>query len=392
VREVAHENEHDQEPDDRSRVNVYLPLWMQHIPTKAVKRGWITALVVCGVIGAVAVVSQRSDSKISQELNDSNQFNLAKQSREHIIVPDVSESENRPEEPDFRALENLWGNLGVSITGQLKYVADVKELPVSDTDVPFLWHVPFGGGRVAMAYMEACLKLMQTGAEEPYFEGLEKVEVATGNYINANTFTLEGIKAAEKDGLLSSDVPVDVINSPLLFQVTRTLFKKHRRGRIFALFVDPIEFLVARFYEENGNDSSTSIEEYAKSGNNGDAPEFNWMTKLLSNYVADDIFLTDHHLNTAMEVIRRKFIVGLADEMEVSMRRFEAIFGWDQASEGGHFEIRSGESIACGQWPIYQPQQLVLEGSEVHTLLRKKNMFDVRLFEYIKYRFTHAQD
>lgn len=52
----------------------------------------------------------------------------------------------------------------------------------------------------------------------------------------------------------------------------------------------------------------------------------NFLTRTLSRN--RDAPLTQADLNVAKEVLKRKFVVGLYDDFEESVHRFEAFFGW----------------------------------------------------------------
>jgi len=61
-----------------------------------------------------------------------------------------------------------------------------------------------------------------------------------------------------------------------------------------------------------------SVEEYAQSG----MAENNWLTRTLANK-SDDAELSDDDVNKAMDIIRRKFMIGLLSRKEETMERFE---------------------------------------------------------------------
>jgi len=306
--------------------------------------------------------------------------------------------------------EQMLPSSGITLPAQLDNVADVKDTAVSvlGSEIPFLWHVPFGGGAAAMLYMGICLGLTQASNKgtNQGREFLVAVETNIGRYINVDTFTMEGIHRAKRLGLMSppntnGGVAVDIIHtgSDVLYDVTDALFTPSHRGRMMALFREPIESLVLWFnfvnsHEEFKGISGLSIEDYAKS--DGDRREFNWLTKYLSQYQDDDD-LSMHHLNVAKEVIREKFLVGLVDQMEVSMWRFQATFGWQQQdlSRSAHTQAECDDwanpnTNSSTDWANPNPnsstdglQQKVIEGSETYELLKEKISFDIHLYDFI---------
>jgi len=77
-----------------------------------------------------------------------------------------------------------------------------------------------------------------------------------------------------------------------------------------------------------------SLEQYAQS----DIVENNWMTRQLSGQLGGE--LTEANLQKAMEVVRRKFMVGLMTQIEPSMTRFEKFFRWK-------FKVNPPNQEAC---------------------------------------------
>lgn len=67
-----------------------------------------------------------------------------------------------------------------------------------------------------------------------------------------------------------------------------------------------------------------TIVEWARSAK----AESNWLTRTLVGDT-DSPELSEEHVNLAKDIIRRKFVVGLTDDMEESWNRFREYFGWD---------------------------------------------------------------
>jgi hypothetical protein len=65
-----------------------------------------------------------------------------------------------------------------------------------------------------------------------------------------------------------------------------------------------------------------TLKQYAQSKH----AEFNWMTNALSSAGTRNV--TEEHLKAAMDVVRRKFLVGLLNRKDESMERFEKYFEW----------------------------------------------------------------
>ena len=125
--------------------------------------------------------------------------------------------------------------------------------------------------------------------------------------------------------------------------------------------------------------SDITIEEYFKSGSG----ENNWMTRFLSHQMTKK--LTSDDLNVAKEVLRRKCIVGLLDEMGESMSRFEKVFGWRLNTEED--EECEEKKLQWG-WTGKHRHASIDEGSIVWNLIVRKNEFDMKLYEYAKILFV----
>jgi len=106
-------------------------------------------------------------------------------------------------------------------------------------------------------------------------------------------------------------------------------------------------------------------------------------------------------LVTAKEIIRRRFIVGLMNDMEESIRRFNVVLGVDYTGERGqqcmgqYFgsndkkEVPAnangaddGKSKAANDMNS-NPHPKILEGSPEYNLLAERNALDMILYNYI---------
>jgi len=96
--------------------------------------------------------------------------------------------------------------------------------------------------------------------------------------------------------------------------------------------------------------------------------------------------LSWHDLENAKEVFGRKCLVGLLDEAEVSLKRFERLFHWqERVSDPAIKDQCIHQYLANGDRRKEHP---TYEGTQAWETLRKKNEYDVLLFEYAKNLFT----
>ena len=111
-------------------------------------------------------------------------------------------------------------------------------------------------------------------------------------------------------------------------------------GRFFALFDHPVERAVRVFEHLKATDPEVgfmNLMQYAASTK----IENNYLTRKLSNHPSGE--LTEDHIKVALEVIRRKFLVGLGKHIDASFTRFEQYFRWTYKVNPVHQEqCRSG--------------------------------------------------
>lgn len=199
-----------------------------------------------------------------------------------------------------------------------------------------------------------------------------------------------GIEKARKLELVSSGL-VDVIVSPYLHHVS-TLFSSNHKGRIFAVFRDPIEralsiygFQEHLFLKENPGKTFMTLEEYAKSSK----IENNWMTRFVTNRLAGP--LSPQDLQSAKNILRAKCLIGLLDKKEETMKRFNKYFGWNTLKvDPRHAELRQQciqKNLEGAPSHRKFSSQIVEQGSKIHTLLTAQNVYDIELYLYARELF-----
>jgi hypothetical protein len=156
--------------------------------------------------------------------------------------------------------------------------------------------------------------------------------------VNVDTTTKNGILRAAELGLVASGKADMIFTSDVNFAADH-LFDPGHRGRIFALFRNPVDRSVSKFfYLQTATWERTyrpewqgmGILEWAEKHN---ADENFIVKKIVGKKLNEMVDITD--LVTAKEIIRRNFIVGLMNEMEESLRRFNIVVGLDYTGEQG---------------------------------------------------------
>ena len=278
--------------------------------------------------------------------------------------------------------------------------------PYEKTDIPVFWHIPKAGGSSIKDAMGGCHRFVQA-TEFGITDGHDAdTEVAVvyprvpgdadtdrSPFVNIDSSTVAGIQRAKEMGFADAQL-ADVVVSPFVYELN-DLFTPTAKGRFFSVFRHPIDRAVSMFYYIRVADWEPSykpelkdwtLEQYAQS----DIVENNWMTRQLSNTLGGE--LTEENLNKAMEVVRRKFLVGLMSQIEPTMARAEKFFRWTYHvnppnQEACRERLMSGGANSNKANKKEGPK----EGDEAWTLLAHQNNFDLRLYAYIEQLFVEQE-
>ena len=177
------------------------------------------------------------------------------------------------------------------------------------------------------------------------------------------------------------------------------LFLKQHRGRCFTIVRDPIDRVVSLFYylqkashEPTYNPAlqEMTLEDYATSS----LAETNFVSRTLLNKMEAPL-LEDDFLRAA-EILRTKCLIGLLDQLEESVRRFDLYFGFQVAHDPTSADpsFSSSSSLVCTDkylktgsnrhcHPAVPPKD-----SPTYQVLQRNNHMDVRLYAYARELFT----
>ncbi len=267
-----------------------------------------------------------------------------------------------------------------------------------DRDVPLFWNIPLTGAMFVDEILGRCYKLVQAADDASILTGHEKdgilhvitVEPNSKKYVNVNMGSISGIKHA-KDLHLASSGTVEVIRTPYYIYEADFLFEKTPNyGKCFTMMREPVERSIDVFYKLQESSTNVvfqnmTINEYVRSS----YCEDNWMVRVLSNEMEGE--LKKEHLDLAKHILGRKFIIGITEDFEESVRRFAKYFHWDD-------EVSNDDLLKCqneelevsrnvkegGIYPISKRTATVKHGDEVYKMLETKNSMDIQLYNYAK--------
>lgn len=195
--------------------------------------------------------------------------------------------------------------------------------------------------------------------------------------MNVDSTTAAGLQRAKDLGLVKSTL-ADSMFTPLITQAA-TIFTPENKGRFFSIFRHPIVRAMGVYHAAKSTDpvvASMTLAEFAQFR----LPNNEMVRTLASKGPSDD--LTDDDLYLAMEIVRRKCVVGLVDRMEESMVRFHGYFGWYALMVDGVSQCQS--TLLA---PANAQVPLPAEGTEAYTFMMAQNRLDLRLYDYILYLY-----
>lgn len=259
--------------------------------------------------------------------------------------------------------------------------------PLKKSDVPFFWHIPKSGGSTVKNILDQCYGLKQ--AKKIQGQPKETLEVF-GNYVNLDTATPEGIKLAAYVGLVPSKL-ADVIVSGRIYNA-QNLFNINQRPRMFTLLRHPFHRIYSNYRYLKKAKWESAFQHFSKHFSNSTFLDYihrmngnNMMTSALTDVPNADI--TDETVEQATQILAQKCLVGLMDEFNVSIYRFQTYFGW-KISENKKGCI----SRLVYEKPINSNRQnetdtlpkTLSENSREWGLLSVTNKYDLKLYNNAK--------
>lgn len=269
---------------------------------------------------------------------------------------------------------------------------EVNELdPVGQKKViGMYWQIPRCGGTTLKHILGTCLRRTAAARTSADYcnmntDKLETCQTKVGTFVNADPSDHGGIQRCERMKLIESGIPDVIVSSRILHAAT--LYDPDHKGRLFTIMRNPIERAVSTFYylqnaywerHYRPELKEMTILDYAALPDTAN----NWMTRWLTGKNAEP-HLTRQDLAFAKELLRRKFLILMTDEMATSIERLLYYMNW--VMDESHFE----ETRACllantkkDQGQNRNKHLMPDKGSPEYEALLAINDLDVELYEY----------
>lgn len=255
-------------------------------------------------------------------------------------------------------------NASTSIPRELQDAyRDVSNIPVASSDTPVYWNIPSAHrsetSDTTTSILVECLGLDLQHAST----NAETTKTATNQHITANGATSQDILVVD-----------DFWQTASRFNATT------HGGRLFCVFSDPIDRLLSEFKSHhqrvNSNkESPITLKQYIS-----DASDNSLVRGLV--HVKDDGPLTKEHLNAAKKIVETKFLVGLEEDPEVSLQRFESYFQRKRKCTNKTIDKKKLRSKQGANHPGDDKSK-----KEHYQMVAKANQLDAELFHFIQATF-----
>lgn len=210
--------------------------------------------------------------------------------------------------------------------------------------------------------------------------------------INMDTASPAGLQFAHDSNLVDSNL-IDVLVSNY-FLAGSALFTTHHSGRTFSVLRHPIELAASLFYyrciatwepsyRADWKDRYPTFGDYVST-------KFymgNWMVRQLTGTMAD-VELTQDHLEHAKLVLRTKVFVGIASEMDETVRQLEAYFGWREGNKSNRMCV---DKFLHGKPSNTNAHPSVVKDGDEWNVAAEKEKWDLSLYYYALELFAAQQ-
>jgi len=313
------------------------------------------------------------------------------------------------EATDFNAGENNMSYLTSSHSTLLPWaqnnLVDIHDGPAQTDATNMFWHIPKAGGTTAKQLYQCMGKTLTIRIGIDPRHGHDQTDeivvfppIAGKDWktVNVDTTIRPGIVRAKKMGLVQSRT-ADLIFTMEPAFAGEQLCDPQNKGRIMALFRNPVDRLVSKFYylqtatwerTYKPEWKDMTIVEWAELPSEDE----NFMVRKLSGKRFSEP-VNEMDLILAKEFLRQRVVVGLMGEMTESFRRFNIAMNVDVQEERNrrcveeYFGVKDADSGVKNS----NKHPKVVEGSPEWRALAKKNHLDIILYSYAERLFEEQK-
>jgi len=260
-------------------------------------------------------------------------------------------------------------------------------------DTVLFWDIPMSGGNTFTSVME-CIgtRIASKEGMNPRYGHHDNKDIlsfqpwptSNAQYVNVDVTSKQGIIEAKERKLVESG---QVVSPDPAFAIEH-LFEPTQKGRAIVLFKHPVQRLVAQFYHQRSATNNISLEEYAKKKQKN----HNQIVKTFAGRGSNDS-ASEEDLQLAKRTIRKRFIVGLYDEMEESVHRFNAVLGIDEDDTNNKKCMDNFfHDSEVNEDKNSERYEEVDENSEAYQILASNNELDLKLYKFVTDLFNEQKE
>ncbi len=286
-------------------------------------------------------------------------------------------------------------------------LVDVHEGPAQSPDATnMFWHIPKAGGTTAKQLYQCMGKTLTIRIGIDPRHGHDQTDeivvfppIAGKDWktVNVDTTIRPGIDRARKMGLAQSHT-ADLIFTMEPAYAGEQLFDSQNKGRIMALFRNPVDRLVSKFYYLQTATWERTYKPEWKEMSIVDWAELpsedeNFMVRKLSGKRFNEP-VNEMDLILAKEFLRQRVVVGLMGEMTESFRRFNIAMNVDVHEERNNrcIEEYFGNKDKDSGVKNSNKHPKVVESSPEWHALASKNHLDMILYAYAERLFEEQKE
>ena len=321
----------------------------------------------------------------TRAIRKSRKLNIYDKQQQQLVREDV-EIELVPKYEDIGTLHELLTHTSDGSIEKYPFtgLGDVSSMPAGEKQVGFYWQIPRSGGTTLKHILGTCLSLVQSSRTSVDYCDVESHELNVchtrlGSFVNADTSDDHGIQRSHELGLVPSGMVDVVVSSRFLHAAS--LFDIHHTARSFTIMRDPLERTISTFYylkeatwERNYDESykHMTLMEYIQR----DETSSDWMVRWLTGKQHESV-LTTNDLEFAKDILRRKFLILLTEEMRVSVDRLIRYMNWNETNK-----VCLKENVAKVSRHNKSLHPNINVGAKENEAMREKNKFDIALYDY----------